>query len=165
MDFVKRKTVRLKGYDYNSSGYYFITFCTKEKQKLLCDIIGTGVLDGPQTRLTAYGEIARKHLDIMSDFYDDLKVEKYVIMPNHVHLLIHVLKNGNVPAETLTSTNSKVSMFVSTFKRFCNKEYGMNILQSRSNDHIIRGEQDYMKIWEYIDNNPAKWADDCFYIE
>ena len=47
MDKPKRKTIRLKEYDYNTPGYYFITFCTKDKKKLLCDIVGTGLLDGP----------------------------------------------------------------------------------------------------------------------
>ena len=160
-----RKRIRLAGYDYITPGYYFATICTKEKRKLLCEIVGTGVLDGPDVRFTAYGEIAQKHLDEMSAFYPDLLVEKYVIMPNHIHLLIHILGCGSGPSRTPVPTNSKISMFVSTFKRFCNKEYGQNIWQSRSHDHVIRNEQDYSKIWEYIENNPRKWADDCFFIE
>ena len=47
MDLPKRKTTRLPDYDYSSPGYYFITVCTKGKQKLLCDIVGTGLPDGP----------------------------------------------------------------------------------------------------------------------
>ena len=53
---------------------------------------------------------------------------------------------------------------MSTFKRFYNKEIGENIWQSRSNDHIIRNERDHLKIWNYIDTNPAKWSADCFYV-
>ena len=165
MELPKRKTVRLKGYDYNAPGYYFITLCTKEKQKLLCDIVGTGVLDGPKTDLTPYGITARKQIEIMKNFYPFVSVEKYVIMPNHIHFLFQVKESKNSgPSGTPVPTNSAISQFVSTFKRFTNKEYGKNIWQYRSNDHIIRGDKDYLKIYEYIENNPAKWHEDCFYV-
>ena len=64
-----------------------------------------------------------------------------------------------------TNANSVVSRFVSTFKRFCNKEYGKNIWQPRFYDHVIRGDEDYKEIWEHIDTNPQKWHDDEFYVE
>lgn len=53
--------------------------------------------------------------------------------------------------------NSVVAKFVSSLKRFCNKEYGENIWQTRYYDHIIRNQADYNEIWEYIDKNPVKW--------
>ena len=162
----KRKLTRLKGYDYSTPGAYFITICVKDKKQLLSKIIvGTGVLDCPQNILTSYGEIAKKHIVNMSDFYENIKIDKFVIMPNHIHLLIQILETdkSNGPSGTPVPTNSLIAQFISTFKRFCNKEYGTNIWQSRSNDHIIRGEKDYQKIWEYIDTNPLKWESDCFY--
>ena len=166
MEKHSRKNIRLKNYDYNTPGYYFITVCTKNKQKILCDIVGTGVLDGPQAVLFKYGDIAKKHIEKIKDFYPYLKIEKYTIMPNHIHFLIRVLENnGNGPSGTPVPTNSYIAKLMSTFKRFCNKEIGENIWQSRSNDHIIRGEQDYLKIWNYIDTNPQKWSEDCFYVE
>ena len=165
MELPERKTIRLNGYDYRAPGYYFVTFCTKEKRKLLCDIVGTGVPDGPRVRFTKYGEIAARQLQIMCTFYENMELEKYVIMPNHIHLLIHIKQNENGPSGRPVPTNAPISKFVGTFKRFCNKEYGEDIWQARSHDHIIRGERDYKKIWEYIDNNPAKWAEDCFYTE
>lgn len=146
MELPKRKPTRLKDYDYNSAGYYFITVCTEDKQKILCDIVGIGVLDGPKTRLTEYGKIANRQLEIMRDFYDDIKIDKYVVMPNHIHLLIKIIKSDNGPSGKPVPTNSKISNFVGTFKRFCNKQYGKNIWQYRSYDHIIRGEQDYKEI-------------------
>ena len=80
-------------------------------------------------------------------------------------MLIQILETGNSngPSRTSVPTNSLIAQFVSTFKRFCNKEYGKNIWQSRSNDHIIRGEKDYQKICEYIDTNVIRWKEDCFY--
>ncbi len=160
-----RKKIRLENYNYNTPGYYFVTICTKGKQKLLCDIVGTGVLDGPQIKLTKYGEVVKKQADYMTGFYDDIKLDKYVIMPNHVHMLINIIQTDSGPSGMPVPTNSKISNFVGTFKRFCNKKIGENIWQYRSNDHIIRDYNDYLKIWNYIDTNPHKWAEDKFYIE
>ncbi len=165
MELPKRKTIRLKEYDYNNEGYYFITVCTKDKQKLLCDIVGTGILDGPQIKFTKQGNIAKQQIETMRDFYDDIKIDKYVIMPNHIHLLIKIIGAENGPSRKPVPTNSKISNFVGTFKRFCNKQYGKNVWQYRSHDHIIRGQQDYKEIWQYIDNNPAKWEEDKFYVD
>ena len=165
-DLPKRKSIRLKGYDYSSPGAYFITICTNDRKQLLSRIIvGTGVLDCPQNVLTSYGEIANKHLINMSNFYENIRIDKFVVMPNHIHLLIRVLEKENGPSETPVPTNSLIARFISTFKRFCNKEYGENIWQSRSNDHIIRNTNEYLKIWEYIDTNVIRWKDDCFYSE
>ena len=100
----------------------------------------------------------------MEHFYDHVKLEKYVIMPNHIHLLIRISGCENGLSGKPVPTNSKIAQFVGTFKRFCNREYGTNIWQARSHDHVIRNEHDYLKIWAYIDNNPAKWAEDCFYV-
>ncbi len=163
MEIYNRKTVRLKNYNYNTPGHYFITVCTKNKQKILCDIVGTGVLDGPKIVMFKFGEIAKSHIEEMKDFYSHIKIEKYVIMPNHIHFLINIPET-NGSSETPVPTNSYIAQLVSTFKRFCNKEIGENIWQYRSYDHIIRDEADYLKIWNYIDTNPNKWSEDCFYM-
>ena len=77
-------------------------------------------------------------------------------MPDHIHLLITIHDGHSrtgIPMRT-----SEIARFVGTLKRFCNKEYGENICQSRYYDHVIRNQQDYNEIWEYIENNPTKWA-------
>ena len=61
--------------------------------------------------------------------------------------------------------NSVVSRFVSTFKRFCNKEYGGNIWQARSYDHIIRDQRDFDKHLQYIYENPYGWQKDELYTD
>ncbi len=170
MDLPKRKPTRLKGFNYSSQGVYFITICTKDRKCVLSKIVGTGVPDCPQNIYSKYGEIADKYICQMNDFYDNISVDKYIIMPNHIHLLVAIKNNGQsrtpVPTgDVRFNANSTVSGFVGTFKRFCNKEYGKNIWQPRFHDHIIRDENDYLKIWEYIDGNPCKWETDCFYVE
>lgn len=88
-------------------------------------------------------------------------------MPDHIHLLI-TISNGQSGTPVPTNRNNRNSIianFVSTFKRFCNKEYGENIWQPRYYDHIVRNQDDYNEVWQYIDTNPIKWSEDCYYIE
>ena len=174
----KRKTTRLKAVDYSRPGAFFLTICTKERRCLLSRIVGTGVLDGPSVELLPHGEIAEKYLRQLDEYYDHISVEHYVIMPNHIHILLFVKPSDNHtdegkpslwegPSGTPVPTiqNSIISRFVSTFKRFCNKEYGENIWQYRSYDHIIRNQKDYEDHVNYIYNNPIHWQLDELYAE
>ena len=139
-----RHNTRLRGYDYNTPGAYFLTICVENRKCILSRIVGTGVLDGPNIDLLPYGHIAAKYIDQLNAFYDDISIESYVIMPNHIHILLQILEGpSRTPVPTVQ--NSVVSRFVSTFKRFCNKEYGENIWQARSYDHIIRDQRDFDK--------------------
>ena len=125
------------------------------------------VLDRPKIELSQYGVIADEQIKKMNNFYNHISVDKYVVMPNHIHLLISLnFANGRsrTPVPTIiNNANSEISKFVGTFKRFTNKKYGKNIRQRSFYDHIIRGEEDFREIWEYIDGNPQKWLNDRFY--
>ncbi len=124
-------------------------------------IQGGDVLDAPKIspkiELTGCGIIARKYLTQLNLSYDILKVDGYVIMPDHIHLMLIVLDNGAWGTSPPTRQHSTVSRFVSTFKRFCNKEYGMNIWQRGFNDHIIRDRRDYELHRKYMYENPLRW--------
>ena len=170
----KRKTPRHQSFDYNNVGVYFLTLCTQNRRCVLSRIVGIGVLDCPQTQLTRYGKIADKFIQQLNDFYNHLSVEEYVIMPNHIHLLLWVKENKNAshngqsrtPVPTnVERANNACSQFVSTFKRFCNKAYGENIWQTRFNDHIIRNRDDYEEHVKYIYENPICWSYDELYAE
>jgi len=164
----KRKPNRLENYNYSENGAYFITICTQNRKKCLSKIIvGTGVLDCPKIQLYKKGIVADKYIHQLNQHYKNVSVDKYIIMPDHIHLLLsvnNVNENGQsrtpVPTDNNSKTdnrNSTVASFVSTFKRFCNKEYDENIWQERYYDHIIRNQNDYNEVWEYIDHNPKKW--------
>ena len=164
MDQPKRKRIRLPNYDYSSPGAYFITFCTKEKRCTLSDIaVGDGVLDIPNVRLSPYGEIVAETLREIEKTYSWLSLDRYVIMPNHVHLLLCI--GGNGPSRTPDPTNKTLPMLISTFKRFTNRRCGVQLWQRSYHEHVIRSEADFRQIWEYIDNNPTKWAEDRYYTE
>ncbi len=168
MNLPKRKRTRLKGYDYSLPGKYFITVCTKDRKQLLGKIVGRGDFDAPQMILSNYGSILNKYIRFMNEKYSHINVEKYVIMPNHFHFILNITSH-NLGLGGLSASakpyNYETSKFVSLLKRYCNREYGKNIWQASFNDHIIRGERDYLKIWQYIDSNAQKWEQDCFYIE
>ena len=159
-----RKPTRLRGYDYSTPGMYFVTVCVQEKKHLLGRVVGGGDFDAPQVQLSRYGKILDKYIEQMSGKYPHIKMENYVIMPNHFHCLIGITeKNGR--SETALPYNGELSKFISLLKRYCNREYGKNIWQRSFHDHIIRDRRDYEKIWDYIEHNSCKWESDCFYTE
>jgi len=164
-DFTQRKSLRWKGFDYNRSGMYFITICTKDRRCFLSRLVGIGVLDDPRIELLPFGEIADKYIKQLNNFYDNLSIERYVIMPNHIHILLFIKPNENGSSRTPipTAQNSIVSRFVSTFKRFCNKDCGKNIWQNHFHDHIIRDHDDYEAYVKYILENPKDWLRDELY--
>ena len=95
-EFPKRKPTRLKSFDYSTTGAYFITICTENRQNVLSKIVGVDVLGDPQAvELLPKGEIAEKYISQFNGFYDNISIEHYVIMPNHIHLLLLVRNNGS----------------------------------------------------------------------
>ena len=115
MESPKRKPTRLKGYDYSSPGMYFLTICVKDRKQLLGKIVGGGDFDAPQMLLSEYGQILDKNIKLMNEKYPHIKIDKYVIMPNHFHLILNITdyvttKNGS--SETAEPYNSETSKFV-----------------------------------------------------
>ncbi len=153
----ERKKIRLANYDYSSIGAYFITLCTKNKEKnLSCINVGDGL---PVPKNTAYGDIVDKYINKINIKYPNVSVDKYVIMPNHIHMIIVVFQNGT------GNPSPTISTVMGWFKYQTTKEVN-NLRSSPSEafwqrsyfDHIIRGQQDYEEQWRYIDDNPARWV-------
>ena len=167
----QRKPTRLKNFDYSSAGAYFVTICTENRCEILSRIVGGDVLDAPNNvELLPYGKIADKYIHQLNNFYNHLTVDRYVIMPNHIHILLFIheceaLENGASRTSPPTRQHSAVSQFVSTFKRFCNKECGENIWQRHFYDHFIRNREDYEEHVRYIYENPLRWYYDELYSE
>ena len=163
MERPERKRTRLKEYDYSQNGHYFITICSHSRKNIFGRIVGQGLAPA-EMQLSPYGKIASEELRNLEKRYPFFKIDKYVIMPNHIHA-IAVIENaaGASPCPTLSD-------IVCTFKSLTTRKCHLNnpnqkIWQTSFHDHIIRGEKDYLEIWEYIDTNPAKWKEDCFYQE
>ena len=97
----KRKPTRLKGYDYSTAGAYFITICVKNRKELLSKIIvGDDALIVPKNQISNYGSICDKYINNINNKYENVTVDKYVIMPNHIHLIIFL--HGTMKASSPT---------------------------------------------------------------
>lgn len=152
-DLPNRKRLRLPHYDYNSNGVYFVTFCVHNRKRILsCISVGSGDLDAPQVRLTDYGKIVENNLLKMEDIYKHIHLLNYVIMPDHVHLLL-VLEGCPFDG----ATNKTLSAYIGTLKRFSNKQIGKRIWQRGFYDHIIRNDTDLYECYRYIEGNPSEW--------
>jgi len=155
--FPKRKSPRLKKYDYSTPGAYFITICTKDRKNILSDIIvGEGLRTLPINKLTIVGNVVEQSIKYSNENYRGVKIEKYVIMPNHIHMIVVLDDSGGRGSPPLQDV-------VRRLKSFTTHKIGRVIWQRSFHDHIIRGDKDYRKIWEYIDTNVLKWEQDCFY--
>ena len=129
---------------------------------MLGSIVGGGVLDAPCIRLSEYGTIVQQTLLEMSAFYKNISIDKFVVMPNHVHFILTVHDESG-SSRTPTPTNARLPAFVSTWKRFTNKRVGFSLWQRSYYDRIIRTDAEYLRAWQYIDENPARWAEDEYH--
>ena len=163
---ISRKANRLKDYDYSENGVYFITVCTKDRRRILSRIVG----DDAHIVLKPYGRVLERYIENVSE------IEKYVIMPNHIHMIIR-LENGSMWASTPTERDgeslvgadahirpkNKIASIVRSIKALTTKEIGQSIFQRSYYDHVVRNDRDYQEIWKYIDENPQKWLLDKLY--
>ena len=105
----------------------------------------------------------------MNLIYTSVKIDKYTIMPNHLHLIIVIDFQGEEgQSQPITDgiwpqTIPTIARVIQQFKGIITKKVGVSLWQGRYYDHIIRDEKEYQKIWEYIDTNPLKWELDKYF--
>ena len=123
----KRKEIRLKNYNYKSNGYYFITICTHRGKPYI----------------GKYKEIIEKILLSLPERFSGLKIDWYVLMSNHLHVIFvfNEIKRG-------------LPEIIRTFKALVTRNTKIKIWQRNYYEHIIRNENALLKIREYIQNNP-----------
>ena len=160
-DLPVRKSNRLKDYNYSQAGCYFITICVKDRQELLGRVVGDAAFGVPSVELTATGEIVKRRIERINQT-SNRRVDKFVIMPNHVHMLL-ALSDGTPRAAS--PTKAVIPQTINAFKSLTTKECGFSIWQRSFHDHIIRDEAEYQRIWQYIDENPQRWNEDCYYTD
>ena len=127
--------------------------------------VGNAALDVPTIKLTDYGKILNDQIIEMNAIYKKSQIIKYVIMPDHVHMIIYLFDDDNVfvgTSRTPSPTNAVIPSMISTLKRFVNKKTGFNLWQRSFHDHIIRSEKEFLEISDYIDNNPINWVNDIY---
>ena len=148
MELPKRKNTRLPEYDYNTPGTYFITICTKDRKCLLAKIVGDVALDVPQNRLTEMGRIVQKYIH-SGENINGLTVDKYVIMPNHIHIMV-IITERHIGRSLHDVMRWFETMVTNEYIRYVKidvlKPFKKRLFQKSFHDHIIRNETDYQKI-------------------
>lgn len=156
MDLPKRKNIRLHDYNYSSNGAYFITICTKNKENLLWKNVGANcVRPLEQLPLSKMGIVVENEIHKLNTVYKNIKVDKYQIMPNHIHFIIFIYEDSN----GRTQFAPTISRIVKQFKGSITKQIGFSIWQKSFYDRIIRNEKEYQEVWNYIHNNPLKYLE------
>jgi REP element-mobilizing transposase RayT len=180
--YTNRHSIRLKGYDYTKSGFYFITICTQHRKHLF------GEIQNGKMFLNNAGTAIQNVWDEIPQFYNGINIDAFQIMPNHIHGIIHIVGTvGTVGAGPCACPNNvqpsgqpqgvapmTLTLFdvVGRFKSITTKKYidGVNqnnwqrfdgkLWQRNYWEHIIRNENEYLRISQYIIDNPIKWDHD-----
>jgi REP element-mobilizing transposase RayT len=217
----ERKPLRYRNFDYTSYGCYFITICSIDMKNIFSEIIKTEVKNDVNittidkkwdivngtafeisNNLTTVGIVVKKYIEGINNHFLNYKLENYIIMPNHVHLLIsnhqpvwddawnddHMVTNVGdddhivppndhiIPPNDHIITNvgdddhivpkpnkTSIPKIIKTLKTLTTKELGISIWQRSYHDRIVRNEEEYWKLWQYINDNPQRWLEDRYH--
>ncbi len=159
MSFYNRKRLRLKGYDYSNPGCYFITILTHNRQKLFWT----------NGKINELGAIVEQHINDIPSHYNLIKVDNYIVMPDHIHLMITIgcdalPDNQDVLLDAVMGKLKypDVKNVVGSLKSFTSREIhkiypDLKVWHKSYYDHIITDKNDYDETWDYIDANPIRW--------
>ena len=154
-DLPKRKEIRIREYDYSAPGAYFVTICTANREHVLWETVGADIIRPQDVPLSTIGQIVEQSILQITDHYENVSVDKFCILSDHVHLILRIESDENgrmISAPT-------VSTVVGSMKRWVSKQIGRSIWQKSFYEHGIRNQQDYDEIWEYIEHNPMKYKE------
>ena len=149
----KRKPIRIENYDYSSPGAYFITVCTSNREEIFWNGVGADIIRPQDVPLSAVGKIAEQGILQMAQHYENVAVDKYCVMPDHVHFILRI--ESDIGGRIISAPT--VSTVVGSMKRWVSRQIGRPVWQKSFYDHGIRNQQDYDEIWQYIENNPLKY--------
>ncbi len=173
-----RRSVRIPEYDYSQAGYYFVTVCTYQHECWLGEIVNQ------KMQLNTFGELVRKEWLRTQDIRSNVKLDCFVIMPNHLHGIVVIEDNSvrNAGRGTLqraptkkppaseqfgNPTSNSIPTIIRLFKSTTTKQInsiretpGYSFWQRNYYEHVIRNESELKRVREYIEANPARWDDD-----
>jgi putative transposase len=186
-----RKANRLKGYDYSKNNLYFVTSCVKNMECCFGDVVSVGTdrdlsVHNPDKNnpvkndeieakmiLNEFGIIANNQFEWLENQYPYIYLHSYIIMPNHIHVVIEIdsklikadpnlcLTNENVKIKSLSQI---MGAYKTTSSKLIHEAGNVDFAWHRSfHDHIIRDEKSYLNIINYIKNNPNSLNKDKFY--
>lgn len=179
LEIHRRCSLRLKGYDYSQEGAYFVTVCTQHKVCHFGDIV-----DG-EVRLNNVGRMIESAWNDLPQYYPDVAIDAFVVMPNHIHGIIILTvgagpracpmdprarphkgqPQGVAPTTSLPDVVHRFKSLTTTrYRQGVHREgwrpFAGRLWQRNYYEHVIRNEEDLNRIREYIADNPALWAED-----
>ncbi len=143
-----RKVIRLNDCYYTKKGMYFITICTKNRIEIL------GQIRHNDIKLTKEGEITKEFTQEIEKTFDNILINEYIIMPNHVHMIIEIKEEKE---------NVSIVKIIKKYKATISQRLGYSIWQKSYYDHIIRDEKEYYIIKKYIQDNIINWGKDKYF--
>ena len=159
----KRKAIRIANYDYSTPGAYFITVCANDRKPILWNVgaatcrpeshgapnVGAAIC---RQNLSKIGSVVETAILQIPEHYPMISVDKYCVMPDHIHMILSI--NTNEDGRQIAAPT--VSTIVGHMKRWVSMQIGHSIWQKSFIDRVIRNDQGYRAVWEYIENNPIK---------
>lgn len=159
MELPNRKPNRLCDYDYSQNGAYFITICTQNRERIFWSACRGELCSPANIQLSDIGIAVEREIEKLDTVYDAIRVDKYCIMPDHIHLIIVIDTDEN----GRTQFAPTISRAIKQFKGAITKQMGCPIWQRSYYDHVIRNQDDYNMIAKYIEENPLRWEMDKLY--
>ena len=147
-DLQTRKNIRIPDYDYSTPGAYFITVCINDRKPILWNV-GAATC---RPNLSKIGSVVEKAILQIPIHYPMISVDKYCVMPDHIHMILSIRTDDDgrqIAAPTMSTV-------VGHMKRWVSMQIGHSIWQKSFIDRVIRNDQGYRSVWEYIENNPVK---------
>ena len=157
MEMPNRKQNRLDAFDYGQEGAYFVTLCTQNRARIfqmelpvengLCAVPKSNALIHKWVR-----ETERK--------FTNIAIDKYVIMPDHLHWIVTIKERHagrSLPDVMRFFKTMTTNEYIRGVKDGVLTPFDGKLWQKSYYDHVIRNQQDYNEIWQYIENNPTKW--------
>ena len=155
-----RKTIRLRNYDYSKPGAYFVTMCVLDRTCIF------GEIKNNKMHLNEFGEILNSTWNDLPNHIENIVLDEFIIMPNHVHGII-IIQETKEPADSGTKNDYTLSEIIRQLKTLsarrinqARKTPGISIWQRSFFDHIGRDESDLYLTRQYIQNNPLNWDSD-----
>ena len=154
---IRRKSIHLKEYDYSSTGYYFVTICTQNREEIF------GKIEFGSMKLNKYGKIANQIWKGIPNHYTNVELDEFVIMPNHIHGIIIIDENVGTEQCSVPTHYGLLSKIVKSFKEIFIKTIHIQFedyqfkWQRSFYDRIIRNDKELFNIRQYITNNPLQW--------
>ena len=157
MEYHNRKYPRLKEYNYSLPGYYYVTIHNEHGAIQLSSINPGDIRHRASVSLTQTGMIAVEQLMLLEQRYSYVRIDKYVVMPTHVHVILRLL-DGTLPRPGLTDIVGAYKSLVTRAVNAVHNTPGQKQFQRSFYETVIRSEKAYQSCWKYIDENPDRWG-------